>query len=405
MIKPEEVELLSKSGGEGFGSSGRNRVSLLIKRLIGEAIEIRATDLHVEPEQKIVRIRARVDGFLRDLVEYDHDSGARIISAIKVLCDLDITRKSRMQDGSFSAKVRGKAVEFRVSSVEEVFGDKMVIRILETEPEIIGLEKLGLPAGMETSLRLFLTRSQGMLLVSGPTGSGKSTTLYSMLREVDRKQRNVIAIEDPVEYHLEYMTQISVDANHGITFANALRTALRQDSNILMIGEVRDAETAGIAIQAGLTGHLVFSTVHARDSVATIYRLLDLGVEPFLVANVLNLTLAQRLVRILCRQCRKRTDPDLNKIRKFGKELEGVTAYGPRGCPDCENTGYHGRTGIFEMIPFSEKIRDMILERASEDNLRRAVIAEGMVPMMRAAMEKVAAGITSIDEIERVLGQ
>lgn len=403
MIKPEDVVLYKKTGEPGFSTTERSRTGLLIRRLIGEAIEVRATDIHVEPENRRVRIRARVDGFLRDLAEYDTEAGQRILSAIKVLCDLDITRKSRMQDGGFSAIVRGRPVEFRVSSVEEVYGDKMVIRILETEPEIIDLRRLGFTPQTEADLRAFLQRPQGMLLVSGPTGSGKSTSLYSLLREVDRRQRNVLAIEDPVEYHLEYVTQISVNVKQGITWANALRSALRQDPNILMIGEIRDAETAGIAIQSGLTGHLVFSTVHARDSVATIYRLLDLGVEPFLVANVLNMTLAQRLVRVLCRHCKVLMDPAEAKARKLGKLLT-ARPYAPKGCDRCEGTGYRGRTGVFEVVNLTEKMRDLIMEKANEDEMRRLAKEEGMMPIQTAALEKVSDGITSLDEIERVLG-
>ncbi|MCC6741303.1 MAG: type II/IV secretion system protein [Planctomycetia bacterium] len=403
MIPFDEIQIFKKSGESAFDPSMRSRTALLLRRLIGEAIELRATDIHFEPEEKGVRIRARVDGFLRDLTELDTEQGHKAISAIKVICDLDITRKSRMQDGSFSAKVRGKTVEFRVSSIEEVHGDKVVVRVLETEPEIIALTRLGVPAATERQLREFLVKPQGLMLVSGPTGSGKSTTLYSMLREVDRRQRNVVAIEDPIEYHLEYVTQISVDARHGITFAAALRNALRQDPNILMVGEIRDPETAGIAIQAGLTGHLVFSTVHARDAVATIYRLLDLGVEPFLVANVLNLSIAQRLVRLLCWDCRRRVAPDRAKMKRLSPGFDGPV-YGPVGCPSCENTGYRGRTGVFEVIAVTERIRDLILAKAPEDAIRKAANEEGMLPIARAAAEKVAVGMTSLEEIERVLG-
>ncbi len=403
MIPVDEILVFKKSGAEAFDPTRRSRTALLLRRVIGEAIELRATDIHFEPEAKGVRIRARVDGFLRDLTELDAEQGNKAISAIKVICDLDITRKTRMQDGSFSATVRGKPVEFRVSTVEEIHGDKLVVRVLETEPEIIDLSRLGVPAATERELREYLVKPQGLLLVSGPTGSGKSTTLYSMLREVDRKQRNVVAIEDPIEYHLEYVTQISVDVKHGTTFAAALRNALRQDPNILMVGEIRDAETAHIAIQAGLTGHLVFSTVHARDAVATVYRLLDFGIEPFLVANVLNISLAQRLVRLLCRDCRRRVAPDRAKLRKFASTYDGPV-FGPVGCPSCENTGYRGRTGIFEVVNVTERIRDLIIARSPEDEIRKAANAAGMLPIQRAAMEKVAAGMTSLEEIERVLG-
>ncbi|MEK7468496.1 MAG: GspE/PulE family protein [Planctomycetota bacterium] len=403
MIPVEDVIVFKKSGEQAFDTSRRSRTALLLRRLIGEGIELRATDIHIEPEEKGVRVRARVDGFLRDLMELDIEQGLKLVSAIKVICDLDITKKVRMQDGSFSAKVKSKAVEFRVSSVEEVHGDKVVIRILETEPEIIDLARLGVPSATERQLREFLVKPQGLLLVSGPTGSGKSTTLYSMLREVDRKQRNVVAIEDPIEYHLEYVTQISVDAKHGITFANALRNTLRQDPNILMVGEIRDSDTAGIAIQAGLTGHLVFSTVHARDAISTITRLVDLGVEPFLVANVLNIAIAQRLVRLLCRECRRRVPADKAKIRKLAPGFDGPV-FGPAGCPSCERTGYRGRTGVFEVVTVTERLRDLITHKAPEDELRKAAIAEGMLPIHRAAMEKVAAGLTSLEEIERVIG-
>jgi type II secretory ATPase GspE/PulE/Tfp pilus assembly ATPase PilB-like protein len=403
MIKPEDVVLLKKSGRQVMKSTEKNRMALVIRRMISEAIEVRASDIHLEPENRRVRMRVRVDGFLRDLGDWDPETGHRLIGAVKVLCDMDITRKHRMQDGAFSALVRNRPVEFRVSVVEEVFGEKVVIRILDTEPEIIDLKKLGIPVMIETELRLFLTRPQGMLLMSGPTGSGKSTTLYSLLREVDRRQRNVIAIEDPIEYHLEYVTQIAVNPKAGVTYASALRTALRQDLNILMVGEIRDSETAAIAIQSGLTGHLVFSTVHARDSVATVWRLVDLGVEPFLVANVLNVAMAQRLVRCLCRHCKRVMEPDEVRVRPLGKLAKG-RVYGPVGCERCEGTGYRGRTGIFEIIRMSEKLREHVLRRTGEDEIRRSAIEEGFVPILTSAMEKVNDGITSLDEIERVIG-
>ncbi|NUN49939.1 MAG: type II/IV secretion system protein [Candidatus Brocadiae bacterium] len=403
MIRNEDILLFKKSGEPGLETSHRSRTALLIRRLIAESIEVGATDIHVEPEEGKVRIRARVDGFLRDVTEYDTASGMKVVAAIKVLCDLDITRKHRMQDGSFSAKVEGRLVEFRVSSVEELQGDKMVIRILETRPEVIDMQRLGLPAATETELRGFLRQSQGMLLVSGPTGSGKSTTLYSLLREVDRKQRNVVAIEDPIEYRLDYVTQIAVDAKHGVTFASALRNSLRQDPNIIMLGEIRDAETAQIAIQAGLTGHLVFSTVHARDSAATVHRLLDLDIEAFLVANVINVSLAQRLVRILCRACRKKAAPERALAEKFGMD-PGEQVWEAAGCDVCQGAGYRGRTGVFELMRVTKRIQGLIMDRGREDDIRKVAIEEGMLPIQRAAMEKVRVGVTSMAEVNRVLG-
>ncbi|MBI2919563.1 MAG: type II/IV secretion system protein [Planctomycetes bacterium] len=403
MIQPEDVVIRKKSGEPAFSSADDSRIGLHLRRMIGDALDMRATDLHLEPDGAQVRVRARVDGFLRDVAHLDGDTGGRLVSAIKVLCDLDIAGRSPMQDGSFSASVKGKPIEMRVSTLEEIGGEKLALRILEAESAAQDMSKLGLSHRSENELKAFLARSQGMLVVSGPTGNGKSTTLHSMLRAVDRRRRNVIAIEDPVESRIEYVTHVAVNARAGTTFAGALRNALRQDPNVLMIGEIRDAETASIAIQSGLTGHLVLSTVHARDALGTVTRLADLGVEPHLIADVLNFALAQRLVRVLCPRCR-RPVPERELRDHPLRSLISGTIFDAGRCQACGGSGYRGRVGVFELVKMTDRLRPLIAGRAPESELRKAAEADGAVPVLFAAMERVNEGVTSLEEVERVIG-
>jgi type II secretory ATPase GspE/PulE/Tfp pilus assembly ATPase PilB-like protein len=403
MIQPEDIVILKKSGEQAFSGNDTSPIGLQLRRMIGDALEIRASDLHLEPDGNRVRVRARVDGFLRDVAHLDKETGNRLVSAIKVLCDLDIAGRNPLQDGSFTASLKGRMVEMRVSTLEEIGGEKLAIRILEAESATTDLTKLGLTPRGENDLRAFLARSQGMLVVSGPTGSGKSTTLHCMLRAVDRKRRNVIAIEDPVETRLEYVTHVAVNASAGLTFAGALRNALRQDPNVLMIGEIRDSETAAIALQSGLTGHLVLSTVHSRDALGTVTRLSDLGVEPHLIADVLNFALAQRLVRVLCKRCRKPVHEHEYKDHPL-KAFITAQIYTAGRCQDCGGSGYKGRIGVFELVRMTDRLRPLVAGRAPEAELRKAAQADGSVPILFAALDRVNEGTTSLDEVERVIG-
>lgn len=401
MIQPEEVTILKKSGEKFYADGADNKISLQIRRMVADALDMRASDLHLEPDGNRLRVRARVDGFLRDVAHLDKDTGTRVVSSIKVLCDLDIAGRNAVQDGAFSASIGGRTVEFRVSTLEEVAGEKVAIRLLEAEGTTQEMAKLGLSPRDENDLRAYLGKSHGMLVVSGPTGSGKSTTLHAMLRAVDRKRRNVIAIEDPVETRIDYVTHVAVSAK--LTFAAALRNALRQDPNVLMIGEIRDSETAEIAIQSGLTGHLVLSTVHARDAFGTLSRLSDLGVELPRVADVLNFALSQRLVRILCQRCRKPAEKSFLDDHPLGRFTRG-TVYNPGRCQDCGGTGYKGRIGVFELVRMTDTLRALVREKKPESELRKAAAAEGARPLLHAAIERVNEGVTSLEEVERVLG-
>jgi general secretion pathway protein E len=322
---------------------------------------------------------------------------------IKILCELDITQRNAVQDGHFSVSVAGRRVDYRVSLTPSVHGQKLVVRVLDSGNAPSRLHELGLVPWMYEKLRLIATKDAGMLLACGPTGSGKTTTLYSCLREIDVEQRNAVTIEDPVEYYLEGCTQIPVDHKQGNGFANILRSVLRQDPDVIFVGEIRDIETANVAMQAAMTGHLVYSTVHAKDSIGSIFRLLDLGVESFLVGNAINLIIAQRLVRTLCESCRKATVPTPTQNLRMGRTVEGVPRiYQPQGCSLCLGTGFVGRRALFELLEFNDALRDIVLKRPTIGDIR-AVLAQGLfVSLSQYGYQLVAQGMTSVEEIERV---
>ena len=284
----------------------------------------------------------------------------KLVGVVKVLCEIDTSQKATVQDGHFAVRAQGRRVDYRVSFTPVMHGQKLVIRVLDQGNAPSRLHELGMVPWMYEKIRKVAVRDAGMLLVCGPTGSGKTTTLYSCLREIDVESRNAITIEDPVEYHLEGCTQIPVDHKQGNTFANILRSILRQDPDVIFVGEIRDIETASVAMQASMTGHLVYSTVHSRDSIGSVFRLLDLGLEPYLVANALNLVVAQRLVRQLCTVCRKKVKPTPSQTLAMGKSIEGVSSIrSPQGCSACLGTGYHGRRALFEVFEVSDAIRDV----------------------------------------------
>ena len=378
----------------------------LLRLLLLVCMRTRATDLHVEPKADSYILRLRVDGTMVDAVRLNRGIASKLVGVIKVLSDIDIAQRLIVQEGHFSAQVGvDRRIDYRVSFTPSMYGQKLVLRVLDLYNAPQFIHQLELPAWMMDRLRKLSRQDSGMLLVCGPTGSGKTTTLYTVLREIDVRQRNVITIEDPVEYHLDGVTQIPIDQNQGNTFSTLLRSVLRQDPDVILLGEIRDQETAAIAMQAAMTGHLVLSTVHAKDSIGTVFRLLDLGVEPYLVASSLNLVLAQRLVRVLCPHCKSQRKPTPQQSLKMGRFVEGTSAICfPVGCTRCLQTGYSGRRALFELLTVTDDLRDVILRKATIADIRETLKLTMFTSLQQVGFQLVAEGVTSFDEVERVAG-
>ena len=324
---------------------------------------------------------------------------------VKVLCHFDQSMKNEVLDGHFTVNVKSRRVDYRVSLTPAVHGQKMVVRVLDPATAPGRLHEMGLLPWMYEKVRVVCNRDAGLILVCGPTGSGKTTSLYSCLREINLVERNAITIEDPVEYQIDGATQIPIDGKQGHTFGGLLRSVLRQDPDVILVGEIRDLETATVAMQAAMTGHLVFSTVHARDTIGTIFRLMDLGVERYQVANALNLVIAQRLVRVLCGTCRKAVVPTPAQQMRMGKSVHGVAQiYAPQGCAYCLDTGFYGRRAIFEMVEFNDNLRDVILKKPTIAQIRESLSGSLFTTLQSYGFQLVANGMTSFDEIERVSG-
>ncbi len=399
---------LHQASSSGLDSGGDEDISeglRVFRLLLLTCFRARATDLHLEPRIGDASARLRVDGYMLTAVELSMSIFQRLLGIVKILCQIDTSRKNVVQDGHFSVAVKGRRVDYRVSLTPAVHGQKMVIRVLDSAHAPSRLHELGLVAWMYEKLRTVAVRDAGLLLACGPTGSGKTTTLYSCIREIDVNQRNAITIEDPVEYYLEGCTQIPIDHKQENTFANILRSVLRQDPDVIFVGEIRDTETATVAMQAAMTGHLVYTTVHAKDSIGAIFRLLDLGVEAYLVANALDIILAQRLIRVLCEHCKKAVKPTPAQNMKMGKALGGVPQiHVPTGCKHCLRTGFLGRRAAFELLDFTEQMRDVILENPTIHRIHEIAKQGLYTSLQQFGFQLVAEGITSLDEIERVSG-
>ncbi len=399
-IHQAEADGLETGSDEDIGEGIR-----VFRLMLLACFRSRATDLHIEPRVANAAIRLRVDGYMLSAVELSMSLFNRILGVVKILCQIDTSRKNTVQDGHFSVIVKNRRVDYRVSLTPSMHGQKLVIRVLDSANAPSRLHELGLLPWMYEKLRHVATRDAGLLLACGPTGSGKTTTLYSCLREIDVEQRNAITIEDPVEYYLEGCTQIPVDSKQGSSFGAILRSVLRQDPDVIFVGEIRDVETAKVAMQASMTGHLVYSTVHSKDSIGAIFRLLDLGVEPYLVANGLNLILAQRLVRVLCPTCRRPITPTPSQNMKMGRGLDGVgEIFAPSGCKKCLMTGYTGRRALFELLEVTDPLRDTVLKEPTISKIR-GLLEQGLFTTLQEfGAQLVAQGETSMDEIDRVAG-
>jgi len=388
--------------------SGEAPVVRLANMIISRGITDKASDIHIEPAKDGLRIRYRVDGILSDGMTLPKKAQASITSRIKIMADMDISEKRAPQDGRISATIEGRPYDFRVSTLPAVLGEKIVMRVLDKSNISVGLHKLGLLPYTFEMFESMIQRTYGIILVTGPTGSGKSTTLYSVLAKLNSGEKNILTIEDPVEYELSGITQSMVNNRAGMTFASGLRSMLRQDPNIIMVGEMRDQETAMIAIEAALTGHLVLSTLHTNDAPGSVARLLDMGVESFLIASSIAGVLAQRLLRTVCVKCKEPYAPPKDALKRLGMNLDlldksEVTFFRGRGCDTCKGTGYKGRIGVYELMPVNDKVRELILARASSYAIREAAIEAGMRTLKDDAMEKILLGVTTLEESLRVI--
>ncbi len=377
----------------------------LINSLLFRSVKERASDLHFEPFERDIIVRFRIDGVLHNILTLPKRFQPSITSRIKIMASLNIAERRLPQDGRIGLKIAGKDIDIRVSLIPTSFGERVVLRLLDKSGYLLRLTDIGLSRDMQATVNKLIHLSHGILLVTGPTGSGKTTTLYASLTEINSPDKNIITIEDPVEYQVKGIGQMQVNPKIELTFARGLRSILRQDPDVIMIGEIRDLETAEIAIQASLTGHLVFSTLHTNDSAGAITRLIDMGIEPFLVSSSVVAIAAQRLIRILCTSCKKEytpTAPELNELGIEPPQLYGHTIYMSVGCDKCMQTGYRGRTGLYEMLLISDEIRNLILQNVNSQVIKNKAIEARMTTLRIDGAAKVLAGITSIEEVLRV---
>lgn len=374
----------------------------LVDGIITDAIRKNASDIHIETYEKRIRVRYRIDGLLQEMAPLPFKYRAAIVSRIKIMADLDISERRLPQDGRIKVKIGDRAIDIRLSVLPTIFGEKVVMRILDPRSLMVDLTKLGFP---ERGLKKFsqaIRLPYGMILVTGPTGSGKTTTLYSALKQVNNSNVNILTSEDPVEFNFDGINQVQVKPDVGLTFASALRSFLRQDPDIIMVGEIRDEETAEIAIRAALTGHLVFSTLHTNDAPSTLNRLLDMNIPNYLVASAVRLIMAQRIVRKICNHCKEEIKIPPETWEMLGideSERKDFKIYAGKGCTECNNTGYSGRTGIFEVMPITRDLERLILSRTSGQDLKEQAEAEGMLTLRDAAIEKLKRGITTVEEV------
>jgi type IV pilus assembly protein PilB len=397
-VEFEDEERLSKVQLERIAEG--MPVVRLVNTLISQAIQHQASDIHIEPREEDVSVRLRVDGVLRRVASLPRRICLPVVSRMKIMSRLDITQRRKPQDGRISFKYQGNPIDLRVSVYPTILGEKIVIRILDLRKAHLRLEDMGMPPAVRGRFEELIRKPNGIILVTGPTGSGKTTTLYAALNSINSEDINIITVEDPVEYHLENVAQANVDERYGITFAEALRSMLRQDPNVILVGEIRDAETAQLAVRAALTGHLVFSTLHTRNAVGAITRLLDMGVEPFLISSTLLCILAQRLVRVICPECRRSYCPPDGILKELSQErTDGMVFYEAPGCPACDNKGYKGRTALYELLVPTQKIHEMIMSRASAEDMRRALAATGTRTLMDEGIERAKEGVTTVEEV------
>ncbi|MCA9735461.1 MAG: type II/IV secretion system protein [Deferribacteres bacterium] len=400
-IDDHAIETLKSQGEEGPAIRYVNNILL-------NAIQERASDIHIEPHENKLKILYRVDGVLHNASTFPKKMHPSIVSRIKILSSLDIAERRLPQDGRTRMKIFGRDIDLRVSTLPTINGEKIVLRILDKDLHSLNIADIGLEPELQEKFKKCLKEPHGMILVTGPTGSGKTTTLYSALNYVNTDKKNIVTVEDPVEYQLPGINQVEAKPDIGLTFSAGLRSTLRQDPDIIMVGEIRDLETAEIAMRSSLTGHLVFSTLHTNSSTASIMRLIDMGIENYLLSSSLLMVVAQRLVRRICLHCSEEYVPELSQSKALQKEahiIEGVKLYKGKGCQHCGNTGYWGRVALFELLTFENELRDLVLSGESQDSLRHKAEELGMETLLRNGLKKVRSGMTTVEEVMRVTSE
>jgi type IV pilus assembly protein PilB len=399
-LEPLEVEEPSTAEAERLAED--TPVVKFVTTIITQAVHEGASDIHIEPDVDVLRVRHRVDGILQEVTAAPKGLQGGVLSRVKIMADLDISERRVPQDGRIQMKVGERDIDLRVSTLPTIYGEKVVLRILDKRQGVVKLPELGFAPGTFEIVQRLVARTYGLFLVTGPTGSGKTTTLCAALNTINTLARNIVTIEDPVEYQLKVINQVQVNAKAGVTFANGLRSILRQDPDVIMVGEIRDRETATIAIQAALTGHLVFSTLHTNDAPSAVARLIDIGVEPYLIASSLVAVVAQRLVRKICPTCRKPAAVPAEVFQGITPEGGALAPAKGAGCSGCRNTGYSGRIGLFELLTVTDAVRELIINRAPASLLKNAALQGGFVPLRQAGLSKAAAGMTTLEEVYRV---
>ena len=395
----EYTDDLQVSPSSIMGMAEEAPIVRLVNSIISQAVREGASDIHISPQMKNVQVRFRIDGRLHEVPAPPKQMFLPIISRIKILANMDIATSRIPQDGRFTVKMENKEINVRVSSIPTIYGENLVLRLLDMGAGVYSLDRLGMVKEDRDKIDSIINKPYGMILSSGPTGSGKSTSLYAIIREINRPDIHIITLEDPVEYRVEKVRQVQLNRKAGMTFASGLRSILRQDPDVIMVGEIRDGETAGISVQAALTGHRVLSTVHTNDAAGAITRLIDMGIERFLVSSVLLATFAQRLVRTICPYCVERYRPNEKVIAAWGPNVDGANFQRGRGCPACMGTGYRGRTGIFEIVLNDEEVQDMILRGMAAQEISRILKQKGKLRTLKDdAMSKVLTGVTTIEE-------
>ncbi len=402
-----ELELTGavEDSGDLLDMASQAPIIRLVNTVLYRAVSAGASDVHIQPSEDNVKVRFRLDGMLHDVLDAPRQARDAITSRVKIMSQLNVAERRLPQDGRATIRVSGRAVDIRVSIIPTAFGERVVMRLLDKENLFLGLEELGMDGSRLAQMDQLIRIPHGIIFVTGPTGSGKTTTLYAALSRINSPEKNIITIEDPIEYQLGGISQIQVKPAIGLTFADGLRSMVRQDPDVIMVGEVRDRETAEISIHAALTGHLVFSTLHTNDAAGAVTRLLEMGVEAYLVSSTVTAVLAQRLVRLVHRACSEEHEPVADSLAELGLgegELAGKRLARGRGCAECLNTGYRGRTGVYELMVVDDELREMILKRAAAGDLEKAAVRKGMTTLREDGVRKALDGVTTIEEVLRV---
>ncbi|MBX7151307.1 type II secretion system ATPase GspE [bacterium] len=405
-VEMVEVDATDQTKEELEEAAQLTPIIRLSNLIISAAVKEGASDIHIEPEEKKVLVRFRVDGVMKESFVLEKNLQSALLSRFKIMSGLDIAEKRLPQDGRFQTRIGNRTIDFRISSFPTINGENIVMRILDKSSVTMSLSQLGFDKNTQIFFEELIRRPNGIILVTGPTGSGKTTTLYSALSTINSVDKNIITVEDPIEYRLELIRQCQINSKIGLTFAAGLRSILRQDPDVIMVGEIRDKETAHIAIESALTGHLVFSTLHTNDAPSAINRLTDMGIEPFLTSSALAGVLAQRLVRKLCPKCKTVFHPDSDTLKSLNIRVSpNYSFYAPKGCPHCNNKGYKGRLAIYELLLVNDEIRHLTIERASANRLKDAAIENGMRTLRQDGVAKILQGLTSIEEVIRVTSE